>query len=113
MGEDPLWGRALDVLGIRRRKFYAMKHTFLSIEARHLGQRNLIDLARDCGTSVAMLERHYVRRVDYVPALGAPAPPSPAAPANTANPGGKVRSSRRKSPQDEASPTGFEPVLPT
>ena len=46
-----------------------MKHTFLSIEARHLGQRNLIDLARDCGTSVAMLERHYVRCVDYVPVV--------------------------------------------
>lgn len=34
-GRRPI-GRVLDVLGIRRRKFYPMRHTFLSIEVQHL-----------------------------------------------------------------------------
>ena len=107
------WGRALDALGIRRRKAYSMKHSFLSIEVEHLGGRKLIELAAYCGTSVSMLEKHYVKRVEYVPTLGVSEPSDPAPKAKSANLGGKVRTSRRKTQQNEASPTGFEPVLPT
>ena len=102
----------LDALGIRRRKAYAMKHTFLSIEVQHLGGRKLIELAAYCGTSVAVLEKHYVKRVDYVPTLGAASEsPLPATEPERANLPGKVRTSRRKTQQNEAPRRDLNPRL--
>src|SRR5262245_4493436 len=49
--------RALRAAGIRPRKFYATRHTFISasLEAGYKIKR----LADYCGTSVEMIERHY------------------------------------------------------
>jgi len=49
--------RALRATGIRPRKFYATRHTFISasLEAGY----NIKRLADYCGTSVEMIERHY------------------------------------------------------
>jgi hypothetical protein len=80
-----------------------MRHTFLSIEVQYLGGQKLIELAAYCGTSVAMLERHYVKRVAYVPTLGGVS--NAPAVQKTANLPGEVRSSRRKTQQNEASPS--------
>ena len=53
------WHSALRVLNIRPRKFYATRHTFISAG---LGRGVHIKwLAEYCGTSVAMIERHYGR----------------------------------------------------
>src|SRR5262245_39511344 len=51
------WHRALRATGIRPRKFYATRHTFISasLEAGY----NIKRLADYCGTSVEMIERHY------------------------------------------------------
>jgi integrase len=53
------WNTALRATGIRPRKFYATRHTFISI-ALSRGV-NLKWLAEYCGTSVAMIERSYGR----------------------------------------------------
>ena len=84
-----------------------MKRSVLGIEAQHLGQRILIDLPGYRRTSVAMVEKHDVKRVDYVPTLGAPAPPSPAAQVKAANPGGTVRGSRQKPQGEKGVPDGI------
>ncbi len=53
------WHRPLRALSIRARKFYATRHTFISI-ALTAGV-NLKWLAEQCGNSVAMIEQHYRR----------------------------------------------------
>ncbi len=53
------WHRPLRALSIRPRKFYATRHTFISV-ALTAGV-NVKFLAEQCGTSVAMIERHYGR----------------------------------------------------
>jgi len=53
------WRAALRATGIRPRKFYATRHTFISV-ALSRGV-NLKWLAEYCGTSVAMIERSYGR----------------------------------------------------
>jgi hypothetical protein len=53
------WHAALRATGIRPRKFYATRHTFVSI-ALSKGL-NLKFIAEYCGTSVAMIEQHYGR----------------------------------------------------
>ncbi len=53
------WHPALRALGLRPRKFYATRHTFISI-ALTRGAR-IKWLAEYCGTSVAMIEAHYGR----------------------------------------------------
>ncbi len=53
------WRAALWATGVRPRKFYATRHTFISI-ALTKGV-NLQWLAEYCGTSVAMIERSYGR----------------------------------------------------
>jgi integrase len=56
------WYRALRACGIRPRKFYATRHTFISIG---LSQGlNIKWLAEYCGTSVAMIEKHYGRYIN-------------------------------------------------
>jgi len=53
------WYRAMRALGIKPRKFYATKHTYISV-ALSAGV-NIKWLAEQCGTSVAMIEKHYGR----------------------------------------------------
>ena len=55
------WYRALRACNVRPRKFYATRHTFISIG---LSQGlNIKWLAEYCGTSVAMIEKHYGRYI--------------------------------------------------
>jgi integrase len=52
-----IWYRALRAKEIRARKPYTMRHTFISV-----GLTNGVKikwLAEYCGTSVAMIEKHY------------------------------------------------------
>jgi integrase len=51
------WYRALRACGIRTRKFYATRHTFIS-DALTQGDK-IKWLAEYCGTSVMMIEKHY------------------------------------------------------
>jgi len=55
------WYRALRPCNIRPRKFYATRHTFIS-DALSQGA-NIKWLAEYCGTSVAMIEKHYGRYI--------------------------------------------------
>jgi integrase len=54
------WRRALERTEVPRRKFYATRHTFitLSLEAG----APIRELAEYCGTSVEMIEKHYAKR---------------------------------------------------
>lgn len=56
------WRRVLRGLDIRPRKFYATRHTFISV-ALTAGV-NLKWLGEYCGTSVAMIESHYGRYLE-------------------------------------------------
>jgi integrase len=53
------WNPALRRLGLRPRRFYATRHTFISVALTR--GWNLKALAEYVGTSVAMIERHYGR----------------------------------------------------
>jgi integrase len=53
------WNPTLRRLGLRPRKFYATRHTFISLALTR--GWNLKALAEYCGTSVTMIERHYGR----------------------------------------------------
>jgi integrase len=53
------WHRALRATGTRPRKFHATRHTFISCGLTQ--GANLKWLADYCGTSVAMIEKHYGR----------------------------------------------------
>ena len=55
------WYRALRACGIRARKFYATRHTFISDALSH--GLNIKWVAEYCGTSVAMIEKHYGRYI--------------------------------------------------
>jgi integrase len=56
------WYRALRACNVRPRKFYATRHTFISVG---LSQGlNIKWLAEYCGTSVAMIEKHYGRYIN-------------------------------------------------
>jgi hypothetical protein len=55
------WRRAIRATGIRPRKFYATRHTFISWALTR--GANLEWIADYCGTSVEMIERHYGRYV--------------------------------------------------
>jgi len=55
------WERGLRAKEIRPRKFYATKHTYISV-ALTAGV-NIKWLAEQCGTSVTMIEKHYGRYV--------------------------------------------------
>ena len=54
------WHRALRATGIRPRKFYATRHTFISLTLM-AGRVKIKRLADYCGTSIAMIEKHYAR----------------------------------------------------
>ena len=73
------WGsyhftRALKQLGIRHRGFYHGRHTFISISATHGAP--LPHVAAYCGTSVAYIEKHYLR---WLGSMSSPLPKRPAA----------------------------------
>jgi integrase len=51
------WKEPLKDLGIRHRKFYATRHTFITEKIRD--GENPFRLAQYCGTSVSMIERDY------------------------------------------------------
>jgi integrase len=51
------WAAALKALGIKHRKFYATRHTFIT-EAIKRGE-NILAVAQYCGTSVAMIQKDY------------------------------------------------------
>jgi integrase len=53
------WNKALRVQEIRPRKFYATRHTYISVALSH--NVNIKWLAEQCGTSVEMIERNYGR----------------------------------------------------
>jgi integrase len=53
------WQRALRATAIRPRKFYAIRHTFMSTALSR--GANIKWLADYCGTPVEMIERHYAR----------------------------------------------------
>jgi len=55
------WFNALRLLSIRERKFYATRHTYISVALR--AGVNTKWLAEQCGTSVAMIEKHYGRYI--------------------------------------------------
>lgn len=55
------WYRALRACEIRPRKFYATRHTFISDALSH--GLNIKWVAEYCGTSVAMIEKHYGRYI--------------------------------------------------
>ena len=55
------WRRALRACEIRPRKFYATRHTFISVALSH--GNNIKWVAEYCGTSVAMIEKHYGRYI--------------------------------------------------
>jgi integrase len=55
------WRRVLDELRIRPRKFYATRHTFISISLSN--GINAKFIAEYCGTSLAMIEKHYGRYI--------------------------------------------------
>jgi len=70
------WRRVLTGTKVRPRKFYATKHTFISVALTK--GLNLKFIAEYCGTSVAMIEQHYGRFLasridDQLALLGAPA----------------------------------------
>ncbi len=51
------WQNALRAKEIRPRKFYATRHTYISVALSH--GVNIKWLAEQCGTSVEMIERNY------------------------------------------------------
>src|SRR5262249_9806427 len=51
------WAGPLKDLGIRHRKFYATRHTFITEKVR--AGENPFAVAQYCGTSLAMLQRDY------------------------------------------------------
>src|SRR5437867_11520698 len=58
------WHRALRATGVRPRKFYATRHTFISVAVSKPGI-NLKWLADYCGTSIEMIEDHYAGELQH------------------------------------------------
>jgi hypothetical protein len=100
------WYKTLRTLSIRERKFYATRHTYIS--AGLSNRINIKWLAEYCGTSVAMIEKHFGKYfrgdVDeqFSRLLGTKTETFP-----------KTFSTKRSNVANYvASPTGFEPVSP-
>jgi hypothetical protein len=107
------WRRALTATKVRLRKFYATKHTFISVAlTRGL---NLKFIAEYRGTSVAMIAqdsgRFLASRVDDQLRLlsGSPVTTDERRVAKTATFGGGVQFQAENPLWNKASPTGFEP----
>lgn len=79
------WHRALERAKVPRRKFYATRHTFISLSLE--AGAAIRELAEYCGTSVEMIEKHYARpgvRPETLAKLGGPTAPTPARHLNVA-----------------------------
>lgn len=107
------WQSAMRAKAVKPRKFYATRSTFISLTVPKT--RNLKALADYCGTSVAMIEQHYGRYMgdepDWIEVLEAP--PLAVGDAKPVTGGGLSLVGAEKPLWSKASPTGFEPVLPT
>ena len=57
------WRPALRATNVRPRKFYATRHTFISLTLM-AGVVKLKRLAMVCGTSIEMIEKHYAKWMD-------------------------------------------------
>ncbi len=113
------WHAALRATGVRPRKFYATRHTFISVALTN--GVNVKWLAERCGTSVAMIEKHYGKFLEgqteaQLRLLMGPVGSTAERRVSVA-PGPKPATLRRRFPVraekrlwDKASPTGFEPV---
>ena len=107
------WKKALKETGIRPRKFYATRHTFISTALTK--GLNIKFIAEYCGTSVAMIEQRYGRflkhRAQDQLRLLESAPPVDSSP--DATKGGTLDSRFHLGAErplwNIASPTGFEP----
>jgi integrase len=104
------WQPALRRAHLRYRVSYATRHTFVS---HALMQGEPISwIAHVCGTSINMIDRHYAKWIPkdlgYVRQVTA---------ALFGNELGRIEGRNKgvveKKPARSASPTGFEPVLPT
>ena len=69
------WPRCIKALGLPYRKFYATRHTFISLALSE--GADVYGVARYAGTSVAMIEKHYGKYIHreggvaaFVPASG-------------------------------------------
>ena len=106
---------ALAALEVRRRKFYATRHTYISLALTY--NANIKHLAEHCGTSVAMIEKHYGRFLgsEAQDPLSAALARNALAQGETFHDDSAATSEKplQVPPTSEASPTGFEPVLPT
>ncbi len=112
------WRRCLKALGLRHRKWYATRHTFISLALT--AGANLLGVAEYCGTSVQMIQSSYGR---YMPAdrreilnyIGGQrgAKTGISGEAKTQPVRSAVAFWAEKPLWNKASPTGFEPVLPT
>jgi len=94
---EDYWNRVLSALEIRKRKFYACRHSFITrcVEAGY----GLKEIADYCGTSVQMIEENYCAKQMLDPD-------------RLADTREILGSYPEKPTENIASPTGFEPVLP-
>jgi integrase len=99
------WERILSALDIRKRKFYATRHTLIT-EMVDKGI-DLKEIAGYCGTSVAMIEQHYCAKSELGPDAIEKQP-------TQSKHHGKAQEVFEKLAEKSAvllaSPTGFEPV---
>jgi len=103
------WYKALRALAIRERKFYATRHTYISVAlSAGVNGVNIKWLAEQCGTSIAMIEKHYGR---YIRDDG-DAPLKALQEAQSETFSETFLDYPPNSLNSLASPTGFEPVLP-
>jgi integrase len=51
------WSRICRAAGVRPRRFYATRHTFISVALSHGDNR--LEVAEYCGTSMKMIDKHY------------------------------------------------------
>jgi integrase len=93
------WARTLKALGVRQRKFYCTRHTFITEQVKR-GEL-LKAIADYCGTSISMIERDYCGTLQLSDRRIFPADPT------------IIRHTYEKPLQNMVVPTGFEPVLPT
>lgn len=97
-------------LNIRPRKFYATRHTFISVGLS--AGVNLKWLAEQCGNSMATIEKHYGRFLarEAKAQLRILANAGPEKPATLCT---RLPARAEKSLRSGVVPTGIEPVLPT
>ena len=86
------WGKIIKGAGVRHRKFYSTRHTFIT-QMVSRGE-NLKAISDYCGTSIEMIERNYCGRLSLSHLT-------------------EIKPDEPKSLNNLVVPTGIEPVLPT